>query len=41
MTSFPLGFVSALVFGALALTACGLIMLLVLLWRDFRAGKLW
>lgn len=41
MNAFPLGFVTWLVYGSLALTAGGLTMLLVLLWRDFRAGSLW
>ena len=41
MIFFPQGLVSALVYGALTLTALGVIMLLSLLVRDFKAGRLW
>jgi hypothetical protein len=34
-------FFSALVWGAVAITVAGPFVLLGLLWRDWRAGKLW
>jgi hypothetical protein len=41
MTLFPQSFVTALVYGAIAITAAGATGLVVLLVRDWKDGKLW
>ena len=40
-TMFSAGFVRGLVYGSVALTVLGVLTLLVLLVRDYRAGRLW
>ncbi|MEZ4230613.1 MAG: hypothetical protein R3B89_15670 [Polyangiaceae bacterium] len=38
---FPLGFFEFLVYGGVALTAFGAVLVIVLLLRDLKEGKLW
>lgn len=38
---FPLGFFKVLIYGGVALTAMGAVMVVVLLLRDLKEGKLW
>lgn len=39
--TIPLAVLEVLVYGALIVSAVGPITLLVLLWRDWKGGKLW
>ena len=41
MTLFPKAFVEGIVYLAIFLTAAGVSVLLALLIRDFKAGRLW
>lgn len=38
---FPLGFFEILVYGGVTLTAIGAVLVVVLLVRDLKEGKLW
>lgn len=39
--SVPIQVLEIMVYGALAVSAMAPVVLLVLLWRDWRGGKLW
>lgn len=38
---FSKGFVSGLIYGSVGLTAAGVVLLICLLLRDYRTGRLW